>query len=722
MPPAPDAQQLYRDAVGLYQSGKLLEAESVCRRILAQNPDDAPTLQLIALLTHRAGHPDQAIQYLQRAVAISPGAADAHLNLGVMLAAARRWQEAIRSFSKSAELAPNLPEAHNNLGKALRETGQADAAIDAFRRATAHRPNYVDAWNNLGLALHAARRFTEAADAFRAAIAARPEFVEAHNNLGIALVASGRFEEALAAYRAATTLRSDAAVYNNLAAALLSMGRTDEALAAIDQSIRLRPADADTLYLVGNARRSKGDLDAAGDAYREALRLRPDFADALANLGTVLRDSGKLDEAIACYRRATELTPAPWPASSLVYTLYFHPEYGPQQLLEEHRAWDRRYAQPLEVSRTEYPNARDPQKRLRIGYVSPDFRAHCQSNFTIPLLAHHDRATFEIVCYSSVAIPDDTTARIKTHADVWRDVAHLDDQQLADLIAQDRIDVLVDLAMHMDKNRLLVFARRPAPVQVTWLAYPGTTGLSAIDYRLSDPQLDPEGSAAFYTERTVRLPETFWCYDPLTDGPQVSELPALSNGYFTFGCLNNFCKITAPTLDLWSQVLAALPTSRLVVLTPAGSARQALLDGLRARGIASERIEPMDRLPRAEYLAAYNRFDLCLDTFPYTGHTTTLDSLWMGVPPITLAGATAVSRGGLSLLTNVGLTEFVARSPADFVRIATTLGAELPRLAEIRRTLRDKMQFSPLMNTHRFARNVESVYRRTWGDFCSSAC
>ena len=284
-----------------------------------------------------------------------------------------------------------------------------------------------------------------------------------------------------------------------------------------------------------------------------------------------------------------------------------------------------------------------------------------QSQFTIPLLSQHDHSQFEVFCYSNVAVPDEVTERIRSYADGWRDIAALSDEHVAEAIHRDRIDILVDLTMHMDRNRLLTFARKPAPVQVTWLAYPGTTGLTAIDYRLSDPHLDPVGTDAFYVEKTVRLPETFWCYDPLTSEPAVNALPALSTGYVTFGCLNNFAKVTDATIELWAKVLGRVGTSRLILLAPKGSARSGVLDAFSAHGIDPSRIEFVGRQPRAAYLATYRRIDLCLDTFPYNGHTTTLDSLWMGVPPITLAGATSVSRGGLSLLSNLQLRDFVAK-------------------------------------------------------------
>ncbi len=347
--------------------------------------------------------------------------------------------------------------------------------------------------------------------------------------------------------------------------------------------------------------------------------------------------------------------------------------------------------------------------------MAPDFRDHCQSFFTLPLLAHHDREQIEVVCYADVAAPDAVTGRIRQHADLWRDTVGLTDAALADQIRADRVDVLVDLTVHMARHRLLAFARRPAPVQVTWLGYPGTTGVAAIDYRLSDPHLDPPGDDrdALYAERTVRLPDTFWCYDPLTGGPPVGPLPAAANGFVTFGCLNNFCKVTGPTLALWAAVLARVPGSRLLLLAPPGSARRRAVDALHAAaGIDAGRVEFVGRQSRSAYLDTYRRIDVGLDTVPYNGHTTSLDAYWMGVPVVTLVGQSAIARGGWSQLSNLGRRDWAAHDAGRFVEIAAALAGDLDALAAHRASLRPRLLASPLTDAVRFARGVESAYRQ----------
>jgi predicted O-linked N-acetylglucosamine transferase (SPINDLY family) len=318
-----------------------------------------------------------------------------------------------------------------------------------------------------------------------------------------------------------------------------------------------------------------------------------------------------------------------------------------------------------------------------------------------------------------VSRPDAFTEQIRGQADVWRSLPGLNDEQVDDLIRRDSIDILVDLALHMAGNRLLVFARKPAPVQVTFAGYPGTTGLSTMDYRLTDPYLDPPGcDESMYSEESVRLPDSFWCYDPFTTEPPVNPLPALSEGCPTFGCLNNFCKVNDRVLMLWARVLASVDRSHLVVLAPAGAYRRRVAEMFRQRGIAGERITFVPKQAHTEYLRQYHQIDIGLDTFPYNGHTTSLDSLWMGVPVVTLAGITAVSRAGVCQLQNLGLPELIAEDPDQYVQIAVNLAADLERLGNLRSSLRDRLAHSPLMNAPRFTRHIEAAYRSVWQRWC----
>ncbi|HZK81377.1 MAG TPA: tetratricopeptide repeat protein [Humisphaera sp.] len=675
-----------------HQAGCLREAEQLYLRVLAQQPHHIIAIHHLGILAHQAGRNDVAIDLIHQAIALSPNYAEAYGNLGIALASAGRIDEAFTAYRQAIALNPNLPDVYNNLGNALRHNGQLEEAIATYRRAIVLRPDLAVAYDNLGIALKESERPDEAIDAYRQAVIHCPGYAEAHNNLANLLADKGQSIEAIAAYYRAIALKPDYALaYFNLGTVLGDNGPLDEAIAA----------------------------------YRQAIVLRPDLVEAHSNLGNVLKEAGRLDEAIAAFRRCTGLgSRSAAVHSNLIYTLQFHPGYNSHQLAVEQRQWNRQYAVNLpgliqahgSSSRQVDCGAYTPGRRLRIGYLSPDFREHCQSLFTMPLLSHHDRAQFEIFCYADVVRPDAITRQLQGHADVWRNIVGMPDQEVAELIRHDQIDILVDLTMHMARNRLLVFARKPAPVQACWLAYPGSTGLTAIDYRLSDPYLDPPGrDELIYSEKTIRLADTFWCYDPLEDWDiPVNSLPARDAGTITFGCLNNFCKINDDVLDLWAQVMGNVEGSRLLLLAKHGSHQARLADRMRQAGIDPRRIEFLSPRRRRDYLQLYHRVDLCLDTFPYNGHTTSLDSFWMGVPVVTLAGPMAVSRAGLCQASNLGLSELAAQSSQQFVAIASELASDLARLGELRSTLRARMERSPLMDAPKFAASIEAAYRSMW--------
>jgi predicted O-linked N-acetylglucosamine transferase (SPINDLY family) len=403
----------------------------------------------------------------------------------------------------------------------------------------------------------------------------------------------------------------------------------------------------------------------------------------------------------------------------LLYGLAFAPGATAADIHAEALEYDRVHVAPLRPLAPSHPNESNLGRRLRIGYVSPDFRSHCQALFMTPLLRHHDHERFEIICYSTTTRRDAVTQSFKPLADVWRDVADYSDDALATLIRDDRVDIIIDLTMHMSNNRALVFARKPAPVQICWLAYPGTTGNRSIDYRVSDRHIDPPGlDDAYYVEQTLRLPDTFWCYEPQST-LEVKPLPALTNGFVTFGCLNNFAKVTAVALQNFARVLAALPGSRLLLSCPVGATRERVNDLFAEQAVDPARVEFIGRKPRDGYLSLYDRIDVCLDTVPYNGHTTSLDAIWMGVPVVTLVGDTVVGRAGLCLAENLGMPELVARTPEEFVARAIDLAAELERLARLRRDLRGRLERSALMNAPRFARNLEALYREAWQRYCA---
>jgi protein O-GlcNAc transferase len=525
----------------------------------------------------------------------------------------------------------------------------------------------------------------------------------------------------IACQRAIEAEPQSAALRYNLGILLRKLGRASEALAAYRQAVDLKPDFAEAHNNLGNLLAAHWDAESAVASLRSAVRIRPEFSDAWNNLGVALKNLGEIDEAIGCFDRALALSPdQPAVRSNKVYTLEFHPDADDQRIAAAREEWNFHHARPRESLPAPRASDANPHRRLRVGYVSPNFRDHCQSFFTLPLLANHNHAEFEIFCYSDGGGGDAISEKIRGEADTWRDISNFSDAVVDRQIREDGIDILVDLTQHMSRNRLPVFAQKPAPVQISWLAYPGGSGVQGMDYRLTDPHL--EGRADRHPraiEEPIALAGTFWCYDPRSDQP-VDELPALSEGFVTFACLNNFCKLNDAAIKLWSRVLRGVPRSRLILLVPRGSARQRVLDILRADGITSERISQIDFQPRENYLATYRQIDIALDTFPYNGHTTSLDALWMGAAVITRVGSRCVGRGGWSHACNLGLAQMAAHSDEQFVNIAIGLAENLPALAELRQSLRTRMRNSPLMRAEPFARSVEEAYRRAWNRWCGS--
>jgi protein O-GlcNAc transferase len=696
-----DAIEAYRQAVGLA-------------------PDLAEAWFALGIALQAARRRVEAVSAYERVLQLQPDHVDACNNLGSTLDQSGDLETAIGVYRRALELDPQRAATLNNLGSSLCRAGLLDEAIAVCRRSLEREPDSAAACNNLGLALTSSRHLDEAVEVLRRAVTVRPDFAEGWFNLANALQKRADFVEAAAAYRRALGLRRDwPEVHLNLGNTLQALREFDEAAQSYRRALASRPNDVDALNNLGSALRDLGRIDEAIAAFERCVSLRPDFHVAHCNLGNALRDSGQIEEALASYRRAIESRPSDVIShSNLAYSVYYHPGYDGQAILRENLRWADMHAAGLENEWACHPNDRNPDRRLRIGYIGADFRDHCQSLFTIPLLSHHDHERFEITCYANMPRADAVTERIMEHAERWRVIAGRGDQEVADQIRADQIDILVDLTMHMANGRPLVLARKPAPVQVAYLAYPGTTGLGAVDYRLTDPYLDPPESDGDYAEKSLRLPETFWCYDPLTDEPSPGPLPAIAAGQITFGCLNNFSKVNAPTIALWARILEAVAGSRLLVLSPNGKHRARVHEQFSRANVDPRRIEFVEYRPRSEYLALYQQIDLGLDTIPYSGHTTSLDSLWMGVPVVTRVGSTAVGRAGWSQLSNLGLTELAARTDDGFGSIACALVQDLSRLAELRVTLRPRMEASPLMDAARFAQHVEAAYRQMWREWC----
>ena len=721
----PDNAEAYSNLGNLLkEQGQFDAAVDAYRRAIVLKPDYAAAHNNLGAVLTNQGQLDQAITAYQQAIILNPGYVEAHSNLGNSLRKKGNLDEAIAEYHQAIALNPNYAAAHSNLGNALKEKGCLNEAIAAYQQAIALKPDLPEAHYNLANALRDIGQFDQAIVAGRRAALLMPKSPEVHSKLGGILKDKGLIDEAITAYRQAIALNARyAEAHSDLGNALSDKKQFDEAVVAYRLSIALRPDLPEVYNNLGNALTNMGLLDEAIIAFRQAIALRPGMSEAHANLGTALKGEGRLDDAIAAYRQALAVNPNYTEAHSLlIFTLHLHPSYDAQAIAEELRRWSQKHAEPLRKFVQGHSNDRSPDRRLRVGYISPDFRENVVGQNLLPLFQHHDRRQFDIACYAHVLSPDAITSRFQQHADRWRNIVGCADEKVATQIREDRIDILVDLSLHTGNNRLLVFARKPAPVQVTYMAYCSSSGMGPIDYRLSDPHIDPpDTDLSCHSEKTVRLPRTYWCYQPAGPADEPSASPVLKNRFITFGCLNGFAKVSTPALDLWTKILLAVPNSRMILHAPPGTHIEETAQRLHDAGVAKSRLTFVPWQTWTQYTGTCSQIDIALDPFPYAGGITTCAMLWMGVPVVTLSGKTAVGRGGRSILSNIGLTELIAFMPDQYAKIAIELAQDWRRLDDLRQGMRARMGASPLMDAEQFARDVETAYRRMWRNWCETA-
>ena len=674
-----------------------------------------------AVACRQAGQLAEAARLFARAIEADPA------NPALRLVAAETLYRLGRLFAASDAISsalvhmPQNAEAEFLLGRVLTGLGRSEESVAAFERALALRPGNALALRFEACALYALGRHADAEAAFGRADAIQPETGEFYNQLGIDLLGQRRNVEAEAAFRRAVTLAKHLApAHQNLGAALAAQERLDDAIAAELRAIKLAPDSAAAWNNRAVFEGSGGDFSAARRAALRALQLDPGQADALNTLAQIRLEEGDAQASLELIRRVLTRQPAHRAAGS---ALLMNQNYIGACSLDEARS----IAAPL---RPEGPcftferHDRDPLRRLRVGYVSADLRPHSCASFIKPLFGAHDPHAVEVIAYSENPRDDDVTAVLRGHTAEWRSIVALGDPATAELIHRDRIDVLVDLSGHTAGNRLPVFALKPAPVQVTWLGYPGTTGLAEIDYRLTDAQADPPDSSADagYAEKLWRLPDCFVVYAPDPAAPAISARPNADP--VTFGSFNHLPKVTPEVVATWSQILAQVPGSRLIMKGRRlgdPDVRRRYKSMFARHGIAGERLQLVGwQRASADHFGLYHQVDIALDPFPYNGTTTTCEALWMGVPVITLAGAAHAGRVGESLLHAVGLDSLVARTAADYVGRAVALAQKPDERASLRRTLRDRMRGSALCDAPGFARRMEAAFREMWQRWCAT--
>lgn len=633
-----------------------------------------------------------------------------------------RIDEAIAQYRRALRLAPAQAEFHVSLGLALRAAGRLDEARGAYETAIAIAPQFAEAHHNLGNLRAAAGEWDQARGCYERALACAPHFAPAHFELGNVLRQLGFALEAIDAYRCALALEPALpAAWRNLGTLQQEIGEYRDALASYEKALELEPRAPEVHVNLATLNRIFSRMEAAFAHARRALELDPGFAAAHNNLGALHMDIGEHRDAEASFRRALEAQPdnAQW-RSNLCMLGNYCDHLGPAELLAEHAAYGRLFA-PAPAPRAA---ARLPA-RLRVGYVSPDLRHHSVAHFVEPLLEHHDRSAFEVLAYYTHRSGDDVTLRLRELCDEWVEAPLMSPQELAARVRADGIDLLVDLSGHTAGNRLAAFALRPAPVQLTWLGYVSTTGLRAIDYRITDRWIDPAGYEAHSTERLLRLDGCSLCYRPPAASPEVAPLPALARGHVTFGSFNGVVKLSGRCIALWARLLHAVPGARLLVKSRTlddAFVRARVAARFAAAGIEAARLELRGgQAETRSHLEQYAEVDIALDPLPYNGVTTTCEALWMGVPTLSLAGTTHAGRFGRSLLSAAGVPELSPASEAGFVAIGTMLAADLQRLAAVREGLRSRLAASPLMDEIGFARRMEAAYRSAWARSCGEA-
>jgi predicted O-linked N-acetylglucosamine transferase (SPINDLY family) len=635
--PRSNIRETFQTALRHHQAGRLAEAKALYHKILQGAPKEADTLHLLGLIAHAEGDHDRAIELISESVEIAPLNAEAHYNLGVVLQDQGADPEAVTSYRKAISLNPEHAGAHYNLGNILQEDDALTEAERCYRRAIALNPIDPAAHDNLGTVLHRLGKPDEAVASYRRALSLGANDPETHNNLGITLHDQGQLMQAEGSYHAALALKPDfAEAWSNLGAALFTQFRAAEAVAACEKAIALDP------YLVkahnnrGIALSVRGQLEPAAESFRRALDIDPDFVQARGNL---------------------------------LFVHNYRLDIPPARMLHEARIYGsqlRRWAKPYDS----WKGTSDPERPLRVGFVSADLADHPVGYFLESVLRELSRVSLRLVAFPTHLGDDPVHRRLRTLFDEWCPVVGMSDEEAARLIHDDAIDILVDLSGHTAGNRLPVFAWKPAPIQATWLGYFATTGVEEIDYLIADPWTVPESENAQFTEKVWRLPDTRLCFTAPDADVEVSSLPALANGYVTFGCFNNLAKVNDSVVALWARVLSAVPESRLLIKArqlAEDSTRQSVRERFAAQGIEGERLVLEPPSQRAEYLAAYARIDIALDPFPFPGGTTTVEALWMGVPVLTLAGERMISRQGVSLLMNAGLPDWAASDADDYV-------------------------------------------------------
>jgi predicted O-linked N-acetylglucosamine transferase (SPINDLY family) len=743
-----------------YGHGDIRETLRLCRGILVLDPREPTANHLHGLVELQQENFELAAKYIQTAVQVRPRDAFIRNSLGMVLHRMGNWSGAEKEFQLALDIDPSLAEAHNNLGNLLRDMQRPDEAMAHFRKAVALDGTNVLFVCNLGALYQSRKEYVEAERCYRRAIEVAPGFSHAYGNLGVIFLRQDRPEEAVNYLRMAESLQPlDAQLLSNLGMAWCRLGKYSRAIEYGRRAREISPNSAPILINLGLAMEAAGDYREAAAIYREAITLAPNFIQSYQNYFTVVPAAGVFDEAHVLAKNILEESSF-WKSlfpelmitfgqvcdfarraevfrlfRNLVQTsevsaevmgrmflsLNYLEDVDPNELLVWHRhcATDMETHARATAEIQEVPGKNE--SRLRIGYVSPDLREHSVGYFVRHLIANHDKSRFIIYCYASSRQRDSITQFIESHSDQFKTVVDLDDQELFDLIRQDKIDILVDLAGHTDKSRLPVFAYKSAPIQISYLGYPNTTALTTMNYRISDPYVDITSNMEF-TEQLLVLPECFLSFGGFGEDTDSPPLLSREDGGVTFGSFNNLMKITPRAVRLWAAILAQVPNSRMLIKAKGADAtitREHLSAEFSKYGIAPNRIKMVGMTSSSlEHRRFYRNVDIGLDTFPYQGTTTTCESLWMGVPVVVLAGQSHRQRVGYSILKNANIEETIANSEEEYIDIAVRLAKDRDALERLRYNIHARLRASILCDPARFTRQLEEAYLQVWNRLC----
>ncbi|MBF0445202.1 MAG: tetratricopeptide repeat protein, partial [Magnetococcales bacterium] len=676
-----------------------------------------------AISFHSVGQLDEAIHWYKKTLEINPVDTTSLSNMGAALQSQGRQEEAIACYQKAIAIKPDYANAYSNLGVTLLEQGKLVEAISLLKKATAIKPDYAEAFSNLG---NAQRKHGELEDAIyscKKAIAIKPDYAEAFSNLGSCLKEQDKLDEAISCFVKAITFKPDyAEAYSNLGVALHEQGKFAEAIIKYQKAIAILPNYAEAYSNLGFSLQEQGELDESVRILQQAIAIKPNYAEAYSNLGVTFQDLGKFDDAIKCFKKGIALKPDFTHChNQLICCLDMYVDVSDEQPYTERKKWAEQHATPLQVHWSTFTNIPDPTKKLRIGYVGADFKHHSAAHIFGPMLLNFDAEQFQIFCYAGNTLEDDLTEQFKEKSTRWLQTSRMDDEALAKEIKNDGIDILVDLAGHTIGNRLLTFARKPAPIQINAWGYPFGTAMEAMDYIFADPFFIPHSEHNKYTEQIINIPCVIHM-QKVNTFPDVTDPPSCQNGYITFGAFNRLKKYNDSLFTLWAEILRHIPTAKLIFKTPKlDSSMQVkkIQVFFMSLGISKSRLIFIGKTSRYDHLKAHEQIDIMLDPFPHNSGMTALEALRMGVPVL---NCETKIRGPISstMLNILGIDEWRTKSEEEYVAKAVLFASDIKLLKTIRHQLRNRFDNSVLGNSQLYTQEVEAVYRKIWKKWCAT--